>query len=110
MVIMKNITPSAQDQPVAPDKPRRIPTKMRTAIDALVAGNVKTIADAARSVGGGGAEYRSPRADNVQLSKPRIVPSASTQALLYGRRLRRCPRGIETRRPLRSRFRIQERP
>src|SRR5258707_606858 len=48
---MKNITPST-DQPLeVPDKPKRISKKVRSAIDALVAGDVKTIADAARSVG-----------------------------------------------------------
>jgi ribosome-binding protein aMBF1 (putative translation factor) len=48
---MKNITPTDDQLPATPDKPRRISKRVRSAIDALVAGDVKTISAAARSVG-----------------------------------------------------------
>jgi hypothetical protein len=49
--IMKNITPAIDQPPAQPDKPKRISTKVRAAIEAMVNGEVKTIADAARSAG-----------------------------------------------------------
>jgi hypothetical protein len=45
VVTMKNITPTADQPPAIPDKPKRISRRVRSAIDALVAGDVKTIAD-----------------------------------------------------------------
>jgi hypothetical protein len=64
---MKNITPATDQPPAQPDKPRRISTKVRTAIDAMVAGGVKTIADAARSAG------LSREHLSRELSKPHIA-------------------------------------
>ena len=47
---MKNIAPSDDQLPAAPDKPKRISKRVHTAIDAMVAGDVKTIADAAHAL------------------------------------------------------------
>jgi hypothetical protein len=67
---MKNITLSDSPQLTStdvPDKPRRISKKVRAAIDAMVTGDVKTIADAARGAG------LSREHLSRELSKPHIA-------------------------------------
>jgi hypothetical protein len=62
VVSMKNITPALDHLPAAPAKPKRISAKVRAAIDALVAGDVTTVADG----------WPQPRAPVRELSKPHI--------------------------------------
>jgi hypothetical protein len=48
---MNEIATKADQLPAGPDRPRRISHKVRTAITAMVAGDVKTITDAAEKAG-----------------------------------------------------------
>lgn len=64
---MNSVTPAADRPPAVPGKPKRISVKVRTAIDALVAGDVKTIVAAAQSAG------LSREHLSRELSKPHIA-------------------------------------
>jgi hypothetical protein len=69
--IMKNVTPSADHLPAVPDKPRRISAKVRTAIDALVAGEAVTVTAAAEKAG------LSREHLSRELSKPHVAEHLS---------------------------------
>ena len=72
---MKNITPVADQPPAPPVKPRPISKKVKAAIDAMVAGEAKTVTDAAK-VAGLSREHLSR-----ELGKPHIAEALRNKVL-----------------------------